>query len=341
VNVAELEGVVPILPTPLHADGELDEAGMGHLVAHCVQAGLDGVVLLGSNGEFPYLSFDEKRRAMAAAVAGAGGRIPVIGTASAAGTTQAVELARAAKEAGCDAVMATIPTYWRVGAGEARDHVAAVAREGGLPVFFYYFPEVTGLVLRPPQIAEIAAVDGVVGAKITVANARFLRRVIEQTRPHGWKVFTGTSFLLADCLRAGGAGVFCPLPLLVPRAVKALEHAVRQGDGDRARDLQHRLRWATPLFSGMAAAPGLQARGFAWLAAAPYLGPGRRPAPTHGLLKEALRQRGHPIAGAVRPPHRPADSRQQELVRRSLAALDAQLAEAGEPEAGPRGPGDV
>jgi len=327
VNIAELEGVVAILPTPLHPDGELDEEGMRHLVAHCAEAGLDGVVLLGSNGEFPYLSFEEKRRAMAAAAAGSEGRIPVIGTASATGTLEAISLARAAKEVGCDAVMAAVPTYWKVRAGEARDHMAAVAQEGGLPLFFYYFPEVTGLVLRPEEIAAIAAVEGVVGAKITVANARFLRRVIQQTRPHRWRVFTGTTFLLSDCLRAGGAGAFCPLPLLVPRAVKALERAVREEDEPRARDLQHRLRRGAPLFSGIAAAPGLQARGFAWLAAAPYLGPGRRPAPTHGLLKEALRQRGHPIAGTVRGPHRPADSRQQEVVRRALAGLDEQLAD--------------
>jgi len=320
-----LEGIVAILPTPLAPDGAPDLAGLAHLVRHCVDAGLDGAVVLGSNGEFPYLDFDARRRVMAAAAEAAEGHIPVIGTASAAGTEEAVALARAARQAGCAAVLATIPTYWRVEADEAYDHleaVAAAAGEGGLPVYFYYFPEVTGLVLSPAAIARIAALDGVVGAKITVSNARFLRRVIAATRPHGFRVFTGTSFLAEACLAAGGAGVFCPLPLLVPEPTKALFRAARAGDAAEARRLQARLRRAVPLFSGIAAFPTLQARAFGWLAAAPYRGPGRRPAPTHGLLKEALRQRGHPIGPTVRRPHRPPSPAQRELVRRTLARLD-------------------
>jgi len=319
-----LEGIVAILPTPLAPDGEPDLPALAHLVRHCADAGLDGAVVLGSNGEFPYLDFDAGRRVMAAAADGAEGRIPVIGTASATGTEEAVALARAAKEAGCAAVLATIPTYWRVSADEAHDHLAAVAGEGGLPVYLYYFPEVTGLVLSPEAIARIAALDGVVGMKLTVANARFLRRVIAATRPHGFRVFTGTSFLAEACLAAGGAGVFCPLPLLVPEPTKALFRAARAGRAAEARRLQARLRRAVPLFSGIAAFPTLQARAFGWLAAAPYRGPGRRPAPTHGLLKEALRQRGHPVGPTVRRPHRPPSPAQRELVRRTLARLDGE-----------------
>lgn len=321
VRIQDLEGIVAILPTPLAADGEIDDDGLRHLVRHCVDSELAGVVVLGSNGEFPYLSTGEKRRVTGVAAEAAGGRIPVIGTASATATEHAVELARAAKEVGCSAVMAAVPSYWRVGLDEAREHIAAVAREGGLPVFYYHFPEVTGLVLRPEEIASIAALDGVVGAKITVSNLPFLRALIEKTRPHGWRVFSGTSFLLDPCLRAGGAGVFCPLPLLVPGMVRELAEASRGGDRERADRIQKRLLRAIPLFSGVAKAPSLQSLGFKVLSRAPYRGPGARPAPSHGLLKEALRQRGHPITGMVRRPHRPADAAQRELVRQTLEQL--------------------
>ena len=323
MSMRDLGGIVAILPTPLGDDGGLDLAGLQHLVRHCADAGLDGAVVLGSNGEYPYLTFEEKRRAMTTAAGAAAGRLPLVGTASAPGTDEAVALARAAKEAGCDAVMAAVPAYWRVGADEARDHVAAVAREGGLPVFFYHFPEVTGLALRPDEIAAVAALDGVVGAKITVSNARVLREVVRATRHRGWRVFAGTSFLLEACVAAGGAGVFCPLPLLAPALVRALDRALHDGDAERAGALQARVRRALPLFSGMGASPRLQAWAFAALAHAPYTGPGRRPAPTHALLKEALRQRGHPIGPAVRPPHQPATPAQCELVRRTLERLDA------------------
>ncbi len=322
MGVETLAGIVPILPTPLDASGALDLEGMRHLVRFSVEKGFDGVVVLGSNGEFPYLSFDEKRRVMAAAVEAASGAVPVIGTASAWATEDAIALARAAREVGCDAVMAALAAYWRVSAGEAREHFSALAREGGLPVFFYHFPAATGLILTPREIAGIAAIEGVVGCKLTVTSARFLRRVIEETRPRGWKVFAGTTFLLDVCLAAGGAGVFCPLPLLAPELVRRWFAAARAGEVQRARELRNRVLRAVPLFSGAAAPPWLQALGFRTLSHLPSCGAGRRPAPTHALLKEALRQRGHPVAETVRRPLRPATPWQRELVRRVLAALD-------------------
>jgi len=65
------------------------------LVKFCADQGLDGAIVLGSNGEAPYLQFEEKCRVMAAAAAGAAGRIPVIAGVSAAGTEEAVDLAQA------------------------------------------------------------------------------------------------------------------------------------------------------------------------------------------------------------------------------------------------------
>jgi uncharacterized protein (DUF2147 family) len=77
MNVAMLEGVVPVLPTPLSENLQLDEAGLRHLVRFCIKKGFSGVVVLGSAGEFPYLSFDEKERVMAVAAEEGSGRIPV------------------------------------------------------------------------------------------------------------------------------------------------------------------------------------------------------------------------------------------------------------------------
>ena len=254
MTVRELGGIVPILPTPMTEEGDLDEEGMRHVVRHAIASEADGVVVLGSNGEFPYLSDEERRRVTAAAVDAADGAAPVIGSASATSTRHAVELARAAREVGCEAVMATVHAYWRMEPGTAREHVAAIAEE--LPVFFYYFPEVSGLVLTVDEIAAIAALDGVVGAKVTVANAPFLRKLIEATRPHGWRVFTGTTFLLRECLEAGGAGVFCPLPLVAPALVRDYHRAVSAGDPERAGALRRRvLRGPAPLQRARAPGP--------------------------------------------------------------------------------------
>jgi dihydrodipicolinate synthase/N-acetylneuraminate lyase len=108
-DVAQLSGIVAILPTPLDESGAIDDAGIRHLVHFCAEQGFDGAVALGSNGEFPYLTFEEKCRVMQVAAEAGRGRLAVIGTASAPGTEEAIALAHAARSAGCDAVMAPGP----------------------------------------------------------------------------------------------------------------------------------------------------------------------------------------------------------------------------------------
>jgi 4-hydroxy-tetrahydrodipicolinate synthase len=321
MDISNLEGIVPILLTPLTEQGDVDEQGVKHLVEFCVEKEFNGLVVLGSNGEFPYLSFEEKRQVMAAAALAAKGRIPVIATASAFGTDQAVALAKEAEKAGCDAVMAAMPIYFRLDLESVIRHFEAIAREGGLPVFFYYFPEVTGLVLKPEEIRKIAAIEGVTGAKITVVNKSFLKKVIEQTRDLGWKVFTGTSFLLNHCLESGGAGAFCPLPLIAPDMVKGIYQAHKKGDKTRSREIQKKLLNAIPLMSGIDMTPGILSLGFRILTSMPYRGPGKRSPATHHLLKEVLRIQGHPITSSVKPPFKEPTRQETEFITRSLKAL--------------------
>jgi 4-hydroxy-tetrahydrodipicolinate synthase len=320
MNVGNLEGLVAILLTPFAADGTIDEAGVQHLVRTAIEKGLDGVVVLGSNAEFPYLRFEEKIRVMGAAAEAAGRKIPVIGTASAWSTNEAVSLAREARGAGCDAVMAALPLYFALPFKEAIRHFEAVAEQGGLPVYYYHFPDVTGLHVAPEELARIAEIDGVIGAKITVVNRPFLRRTIAATRSVNWKVFTGTSLLLYDCLEFGGAGAFCPLPLIGATDLRALWDAFKGGDRIRARSIQAKVLKAIPMMTGAQLSPALLATGFKAMVRLPYRA-GKRPIASHVLLKEALRILGHPITNKVRRPYREADEKQSTLVRKTLQNL--------------------
>lgn len=293
---------------------------MKSLVEAALARQLDAVVVLGSNAEFPYLRFEEKLRVMGAAAEAAAGRIPVISTASAWSTDLAVDLAVESRKAGCDAVMAALPLYFKLDFKKALSHFQAVAEKGGLPVFYYHFPAVTGLDLSPARLAELAGISGVIGAKITVINSGYLRRAIEATAAQEWRVFTGTSFLLHDCLRSGGAGAFCPLTLIGTRDVRAIDTAFQRGDAAGAKKAQARVRLAIPLLTGSRLSPRLLARGFSLLARSPFVMEGR-PGGSHGLLKEALRLQGVPITNRVRRPFEEVDQAGAELVRKTLERL--------------------
>lgn len=321
MSLENIKGVIAIVLTPLTEDGSVDEAGVGHLVEACVEKNLDGVVVLGSNGEFPYLRFEDKVKVMSAAAKSARGRIPVIAGASAYGTDEASALAREAAAAGCDGVMVALPMYFKLGIKGVIKHFETVAKKGGLPMLFYYFPDVTDLVLSPGELSEIAAIDGIVGAKLTVINRSYLKRAVEATRPYSWKIFTGTSFLLHDCLSFGGAGVACPLGLIGADDVKGIYQAFKAGDMNQAKILQNKVRHALPLFSGIKLPPGLLAKGFEIFSRLPEH-KGERPRASHGLLKEALRLQGYPITGKVAPPYGEATPEQKSLVKNTLKSLE-------------------
>jgi 4-hydroxy-tetrahydrodipicolinate synthase len=320
MNVENLEGLVAILLTPFTEDGGIDEKGVQHLVRTAIEEGLDGVVVLGSNAEFPYVRFEEKVRVMGAAAEAAGGKIPVVGSASAWSTDEALDLAREARQVGCDAVMAALPLYFDLHFDDAIRHFETVAEQGGLPVYYYHFPDVTGLRVPPEELARIAEIDGVIGAKITVINRTFLKKTVEATMGFNWKVFTGTSLLLYDCLEFGGAGVFCPLSLIGPKDLRALWDAFRSGDRARARKIQTKVLGSIPLLTGGGVSPALLAAGFKAMVRLPYRA-GKRPFASHVLLKEALRSLGHPITNEVRRPYGEPDQNQQLLVKKTLQNL--------------------
>jgi 4-hydroxy-tetrahydrodipicolinate synthase len=317
----DLQGLFAVIPTPFTGDGEVDERGVEHLVRHAAESGLHAAVVLGSNGEFPYLTSEEKARVIRAAGRAGRGRIPVVAGASARSTREAVELARLARESGCAAVLAALEVYFRVGFAEVREHFAALGREGGLPVIFYYFPEVTGLELAMDEIAELSRVPGLHGAKITVFNKRFLKKAVERTRTRLWAVFAGTGFMIYEALKAGGAGAICPIPLLAPADCLAVYRAMEKGALAEARKAQERIRRAVPLFAGADIPPAMGPAFYKAMINAPYTGPAEGIGSGVALVKEVLRLQGHPIDSSVRRPQRPLAAEDKEWIRAAAAEL--------------------
>jgi len=72
------EGILPVLPTPLNEDETIDYRGLCHLVDFFIAAGMHGLVVLGSGGEYPYFTLEEKVSIARAAADACGGRVPLI-----------------------------------------------------------------------------------------------------------------------------------------------------------------------------------------------------------------------------------------------------------------------
>jgi len=107
----QIRGSIPAIVTPMHEDGSLDLPAFRKLIDWHVEEGTNGLVVVGTSGESATLSVDEHILMVKTAVEHTAKRFPIIAGAGGNSTSEAVELAKAAKEVGADATLQVVPYY--------------------------------------------------------------------------------------------------------------------------------------------------------------------------------------------------------------------------------------
>lgn len=136
----QFEGIYTPLVTPYHADFSLNEEALAQTVEHLIAAGVHGIVVAGSTGEY-YAQTPEERLDMMSRCAGLiGGRVPMVVGTGAIRTEDSVMYAEAAKSAGADALLVATPPYAYPTGREIALHALAIDRAANLPVMLYNYP---------------------------------------------------------------------------------------------------------------------------------------------------------------------------------------------------------
>jgi 4-hydroxy-tetrahydrodipicolinate synthase len=228
--------------TPFRADGRLDLEAFAALAEFLVTAGVDGLAVPLHTGESLNLTTEERRTLVSEAVRTVGGRVPVLAHVSLPGTDQVVELARHAETVGAAAVISVTPYHWRPSPPAVLAHFAAVCDAVDLPVLAYNFPSRIGVAIDEHLLERLIErcpnLAGVKDASYDMQSFTEACRVAAALRPD-FSMLTGVEYVLPSMV-VGGAGCFSPASSVAPRLVRELYDAVRAGDLDRSRTLQHR-----------------------------------------------------------------------------------------------------
>ena len=296
----KFEGVYPAMVTPLNKNLGIDEKGLRHEVDFLIKSQVHGLVALGSSGEFPYLTLSEKKKVIDIVVEQTKKRVPVIVCTSSMGTDEVILLSRYAQERGADGLMITLPIYFPLTDDDVFNHYKSIAKAVDLPILLYDFPYVTHFEMSPGLIFRLSRIDNVVGIKET-GTVEKVETILKMNKKEPFCVFTGISFILLQVLQLGGAGVICPLPCIVPRDIVSIYESFRKGDVEKASRAQEKIYALVSMI------------------AAPVQSP---------LVKEAMRQLGHPIKPYVKSPLPQITKAQKDIVRESLIALGAFRSEA-------------
>jgi 4-hydroxy-tetrahydrodipicolinate synthase len=250
-----LRGAFTALVTPFTADGALDETAYRRLVAWQLASGIDGLVPVGTTGESPTLTVQERDRCIEIAVSAAaerGSRVPVIAGTGSNDTRASIEATRRAAALGADAALIVTPYYNKPDQRMLDAHFRAIADEGGLPIVVYNVPGRTGANVEADTFLRLAEHPRVIAVKEASANIEQIA-VICRDRPRNVAVLSGDDAATLAVLAMGGDGVISVASNQIPGEMSALCAAASAGNFESARQIHD--RWLPLLRANFQGAP--------------------------------------------------------------------------------------
>lgn len=237
-----LEGIVPPLITPLLGRDELNHAGLERLLEHTINGGVHGLFILGTSGEAPSLSYRLRRELIASACKLVAGRLPILVGITDTSLVEALGVARAAADAGAQAVVASTPYYFPSGQPELLGFFKQLILQLPLPLYLYNMPMMTKTPFDPETVRQLTEFEQVIGVKDSSGDLNYFKKIVEisKARPD-WRLFMGPEHLLVDALALGGHGGVNGGAQVYPKLLVGLYHAARTGNQTEMAALQQRL----------------------------------------------------------------------------------------------------
>jgi 4-hydroxy-tetrahydrodipicolinate synthase len=229
-------GAFAPVPAPLSADGQLDPNALHRHLKWLAAEGLDGVLVLGTNGEFPSFSLAERSAVADAAAVGRGGLQLLLGIGSCA-LPEVEAMLRVAQALRYSAVLCPPPFYFRSAPVEGvADFFRAVLDLSGLPVLLYHIPQVTGVPISDRLLDLIGEHENLAGVKDSSGDPEELHRLTARFADGSYLV--GSDRLVRSCHESGGSGSISAAASVVPRLVAAVHRGeAEQEELNRVRGL--------------------------------------------------------------------------------------------------------
>jgi 4-hydroxy-tetrahydrodipicolinate synthase len=249
LNTSKFHGVVPAMATPFTADHRLDEGRVGELIESYIKAGVHGISVAGSQGEFFALERDEHIRLLELSMRAIDGRVPLYAGTGGATTRDAIALTQAAEAMGADLALVITPYFVQPTQDELVAHYTAVARATKLPVMLYNNPPRTSVNVLPATLARcMRAADNIVGMKDSGGD---LTQSIEYllTAPRPALLFSGRDTIALSMMFHGAQGTISPAANVFPELMVRMYDALRAGNHEEALRLSNvfaplRAAWA-------------------------------------------------------------------------------------------------
>lgn len=239
----ELKGVFPAMVTPLTPEEEVDQASLRKVVRHCLNGGMDGILVLGSTGEFPAMTESMRCAAIEATLDEVKRTVPVLIGCGESGTKRTIEQVKAAGRTTADGVLVAIPYYYPLDQAAIVRYYLSVAEASELPVAMYNFPAMTKTAIAPDTVGKLAEHPNIIGIKDSSGDFFNLQRYLDVTAGADFSVMVGNPALgLAGYIHGAKGGIFAG-GSLAPKTCTAVYDAFVEGRLEDAVALQKRASY--------------------------------------------------------------------------------------------------
>jgi 4-hydroxy-tetrahydrodipicolinate synthase len=225
--------ILTAVPVAFREDGTLDLDGSREILRYVAASGNEGAFVLGTTGEFPSLSFEERGQLAAISLEELSGVMRVVVHVGAPSLYEVRRLIDQARDLGATEVAVLTPYYLASDDDSLREFFTAVdAAAAGLSVYIYVYQKRSGNFVSVDLMAELAQLPSIVGAKVSEESLD----VIAQYRavvPEDFLIYTGADAELADAADSGAQGVISGVSSVFPKPFRALAEAADSGDADR------------------------------------------------------------------------------------------------------------
>ena len=233
--------VLTAIITPFNQAGAVDYESARRLASHLVSHGTDTIVVCGTTGESPTLSWSEEYELFQVVKAAVNGQGKVVAGTGSNSTREAIEATQKAAELGLDGTLQVVPYYNKPPQAGLQAHFSAIANAvPDLPIMLYNVPGRTGRNLEASTVAKLAEIPNIIAVKEASGDLDQVSEIRRLTSP-GFEIYSGDDSLTLPMLSVGAAGVVSVASHLVGDELQQMIQAYEAGQVATARDMHLKL----------------------------------------------------------------------------------------------------
>ncbi|KAF7688168.1 hypothetical protein HF521_014174 [Silurus meridionalis] len=239
----DIAGIYPPIATPFTQDGNVDYQSLDKNLQKYGSIPFRGLVVQGSNGEYPYLTTEERidivRRVRETLPTS---KIVMAGS-GCESTRETIKMSESMASAGADCVLVVTPCFYhgRMNSSALIHHYTQVADSSPIPIILYNVPANTFLDLPLDAVVQLSQHPNIIGIKDSGGDITRIGLIVYKTRSQDFQVLAGSAGFLMAAYSVGAAGGVCALANVLGKQICELAQLCTSGQWDKAKELQYRL----------------------------------------------------------------------------------------------------